>query len=89
MEKNLYIIAGHNGAGKTTFLREFIRDKDIKYIEVDEIVKDISIDNFSLLSIRAGKIALQRMDKFKKENVSFVIETTLSGLMWKKIISYR
>lgn len=86
MEKNLYIIAGHNGAGKTTFLKEFIRDKDIKYIEVDEIAKDISIDNFSLLSIKAGKIALQRMDKFKKENVSFAIETTLSGRMWEKII---
>ena len=86
MAKKLYIIAGHNGAGKTTFLKEFIKNKNLKYIEVDEIARGIAIDKFSLLSIRAGKIALRHIEKFKKEKMSFAVETTLSGKTWKKII---
>lgn len=62
MKKDLFIIAGHNGAGKTTFLGEFVKYKNLKYINADEIAKSISIDNFSLLSIKAGKIALKKME---------------------------
>lgn len=87
MKKELYIIAGHNGAGKTTFLKEFIKYKGLRYIDVDEIAKDISIDKFSLLSIKAGKIALKRIKRFKKEKVNFAIETTFSGKMWSTIIN--
>ncbi len=86
MKKELYIVAGHNGAGKTTFLKEFTRDRNLKYIDVDEIAKDISINKFPLLSIRAGKIALKRTMRLKKEKVSFAVETTFSGKMWKVII---
>ncbi len=86
MIKNLYIVAGHNGAGKTTFLKEFIKNRNLRYIDVDEIAKGISIDKFSLLSIRAGKIALRRIEKFRREKRNFAVEITLSGKMWKKII---
>lgn len=86
MKSKLFIIAGHNGAGKTTFLKEFIKHEKLKYIDADEIAKNISTDRFSLLFIKAGKIVLKRMKKFKKERLDFVIETTLSGKIWKSII---
>jgi len=86
MKSRLFIIAGHNGAGKTTFLKEFIKYEKLKYIDADEIAKNISTDRFSLLFIKAGKIALKMMKKFKREKQDFVIETTLSGKIWKPII---
>lgn len=87
MEKNLYLIAGHNGAGKTTFLREFIKAKKLSYINADEIAQEISKMRFPLLAIKAGKRALKRIKKFRKEGRDFAVETTLSGKMWKKLIS--
>jgi len=87
MSSKLYLIAGHNGAGKTTFLKEFIKTKKLSYINVDEIAQKISLDNFSLLSIKAGKIALKKIKKFLKKKSDFVVETTLSGKMWKRLIS--
>ena len=86
MKSKLFIIAGHNGAGKTTFLKEFIKQEKLKYIDADEIAKGISTDRFSLLFIKAGKIALKGVKKFKKERLDFVVETTLSGKIWKSII---
>jgi len=86
MKKELYIIAGHNGAGKTTFLKGFVKYKNIRYIDADEISKGISTDKFSLLTIKAGKIALKRMEQFKRDKEAFAIETTFSGKMWQAII---
>jgi predicted ABC-type ATPase len=84
---NLFLIAGHNGAGKTTFLKEFVKIKKLKYINPDEIAQKISIDKFSLLTIKAGKITLKRIEKLKKEKEDFIVETTLSGKIWKTLIS--
>jgi len=84
---NLFLIAGHNGAGKTTFLKEFVRVNKLKYINPDEIAQKISIDKFSLLTIKAGKITLKRIEKLKKEKEDFIVETTLSGKIWKTLIS--
>ena len=86
-KNNLFLIAGHNGAGKTTFLKEFVRVNKLKYINPDEIAQKISIDKFSLLTIKAGKITLKRIEKLKKEKEDFIVETTLSGKIWKTLIS--
>lgn len=87
MAKELYIIAGHNGAGKTTFLKEFIKDRNVKHIDVDEIARDISVNKFSLLAIKAGKIALKQIKQFRKKGLGFAVETTFSGKIWKRIIN--
>ena len=86
-KNNLFLIAGHNGTGKTTFLKEFVRVNKLKYINPDEIAQKISIDKFSLLTIKAGKITLKRIEKLKKEKEDFIVETTLSGKIWKTLIS--
>jgi len=70
MENKLYVIAGHNGAGKTTFLEEFVKRENLKYINVDEIAKSISVDSFSLLSIKTGKIALKRIQEFNLDSAN-------------------
>lgn len=82
----LFLVAGHNGAGKTTFLKEFVRIERVKYINADEIAQKISVNKPSLLAIKAGKIALKKIKKFRDERRNFVVETTLSGKMWEILI---
>lgn len=86
MKGKLFLIAGHNGAGKTTFLKEFVKIERVKYINADEIAQKISVDRFSLLAIKAGKIALKKIKKFRDERRDFVVETMLSGKMWKTLL---
>ncbi len=83
---NLILIAGHNGAGKTTFLKEFVKINKLKYINPDEIAQKISAKRSTLLNIKAGKIVLEKLAKLKKEKEDFVVETTLSGKMWRTLL---
>jgi len=87
VKPKLFLIAGHNGAGKTTFLKEFVKSKKLKYINADEIAQKISLDRSSLLAIKAGKISLRKIKKFRNKERNFAVETTLSGKMWKTLIS--
>ena len=66
-KNNLFLIAGHNGAGKTTFLKEFVNINKLKYINPDEIAQKVSVDRFTLLNIKAGKIVFEKIEKLKKE----------------------
>lgn len=86
MNNELYIIGGHNGAGKTTFLKQFVKQRGLKYIDADEIAKSIPEDKFSLLTLKAGRRAFKKLKRLKEEKDNFAVETTLSGKIWKKLI---
>jgi predicted ABC-type ATPase len=77
---NLYIIAGCNGAGKTTasytVLPEILNCKE--FINADEIARGLSPFQPEKVAIQAGRIMLQRIDELIKLNVDFAIETTLT-----------
>ena len=79
-DKNLYIIAGCNGAGKTTasytILPEIIECNE--FVNADEIAKGLSPFQPEKVSFEAGKIMLNRINELLKENESFAFETTLS-----------
>lgn len=79
-EKNLYIIAGCNGAGKTTasftILPEIINCKE--FVNADEIAKGLSPFQPESVAFESGRIMLNRIDELLKENQSFAFETTLS-----------
>ena len=78
---NLYIIAGCNGAGKTTasytVLPEILNCKE--FINADEIAKGLSPFQPETVSIQAGRIMLNRIDELLKANIDFAFETTLSS----------
>ena len=80
MTKTLYIIAGCNGAGKTTasltILPEIWECKE--FVNADEIARGLSPLNPEGVAIQAGRIMLQRIDELIQEGISFSIETTLS-----------
>jgi len=78
---NLYIIAGANGSGKTTFAKEYAREKGIEFINADEIALETKESN-----IKAGKIFLHKIDEHINSKSDFAIETTLSGKYTANII---
>ena len=80
MSKNLYIISGCNGAGKTTasftVLPEILQCKE--FVNADEIAKGLSPFNPESVAIEAGRLMLQRIDELLERDETFSIETTLA-----------
>jgi predicted ABC-type ATPase len=85
---NLYIIAGCNGAGKTTasytILPEILSCKE--FVNADEIAKGLSPFQPETVSFLAGRIMLERINELLAQNVDFAIETTLTTLSYRKTI---
>lgn len=80
MTKNLYIIGGCNGAGKTTasytILPEILDCKE--FVNADEIARGLSPFNPNSMAIEAGKLMLKRIKELLGRDESFAIETTLA-----------
>lgn len=80
MSKNLYIICGCNGAGKTTasftVLPEILHCKE--FVNADEIAKGLSPFNPESVAIEAGRLMLQRIEDLLNKDETFSIETTLA-----------
>ena len=88
MSKILYIIAGCNGAGKTTasftILPEIWHCQE--FVNADEIARGLSPLNPNSMAIPAGRIMLQRIDELLAQGVSFSIETTLATRSYVQLI---
>ncbi len=86
--KNLYIIAGCNGAGKTTasntILPELFDCRE--FVNADNIARGISPFNVEKVAFEAGRIMLSRIDELIKNQVDFAIETTLSTRSYVSMI---
>jgi predicted ABC-type ATPase len=86
MQKEIVIIAGANGVGKTTFARVFLQEYDYEFLNADEIAKSLSAQNPSEKKISAGKLFLQKLNEMVSQNKSLLIESTLSGKYLQKFI---
>jgi predicted ABC-type ATPase len=88
MNKNLYIIAGCNGAGKTTasftILPEILNCKE--FVNADEIAKGLSPFQPEKVSFEAGRIMLKRINELLESNQNFAFETTLATKSYKSKI---
>ncbi len=83
---NLYIIAGCNGAGKTTASFTVLPDMlDCdEFINADEIARGISPLNPEKVSIEAGRFMLTKIEKLIASNKDFAFETTLATKSYVK-----
>ncbi|MBQ0103848.1 MAG: zeta toxin family protein [Prevotellaceae bacterium] len=86
--KVLYIIAGCNGAGKTTASQTMLPEiwNCREFVNVDEIARGLSPFNSESMSIEAGRIMLKRIKELLKGDESFAIETTLSTRSYVRTI---
>lgn len=80
MVKNLYIISGCNGAGKTTasytVLPEILDCRE--FVNADEIARGLSPFNPESMAIQAGRLMLSRIEELLDKEETFSIETTLA-----------
>ncbi len=86
---NLYIIAGCNGAGKTTasetILPELLHCRE--FVNADNIARGLSPFNVESVAFEAGRIMLTRIDELLQSGVDFAIETTLSTRSYVSMIN--
>ena len=84
-EKNIFIISGCNGAGKTTasmtLLPEILNCKE--FVNADMIAVGLSPFQPEKVAFEAGRIMLERIDYLMDSNQSFAIETTLATKSYK------
>lgn len=76
------IIAGPNGAWKTTFAREFLPTEAgvVHFVNADLMAAGLSPLKPELAALNAGKLFLNELDRLAKLRLSFAFESTLSGL---------
>ena len=60
MKATIYLIAGPNGVGKTTFAREFLPKevKCVRFMNADEVARGLSPFAPEAAAIRAGRVVL-------------------------------
>jgi predicted ABC-type ATPase len=84
----LYIIAGCNGAGKTTAsyttLPEMLNCRE--FVNADNIAAGLSPFNPESVAIEAGRIMLQRIHSLLAENLTFAFETTLATKSYVSLV---
>ena len=85
---NLYIIAGCNGAGKTTASYSILPDMlgCKEFVNADEIAKGLSPFQPEHVAIEAGRIMLDRIKDLINRNVDFGFETTLATKSYTQLI---
>jgi len=88
MAKNLYIISGCNGAGKTTasytVLPDILGCKE--FVNADEIARGLSPFNPASVAIESGRLMLQRIEDLLSRDESFSIETTLATRSYVNLV---
>ena len=83
----IYIIAGCNGAGKTTFAGVFLPQeiKCLRFLNADEIARGLSPFAPAQSAIKAGRILLEEVAASLARKETFALESTLSGKTYIKI----
>jgi predicted ABC-type ATPase len=84
----LYIVAGPNGVGKTTFASKFLpKYADCQnFINADLIAQGMSPFSPEAASVRAGRLILSEIRFFARRRETFAFEATLSGRGYLRLI---
>ena len=87
-DKNLYLIAGCNGAGKTTasftILPEVLDCRE--FVNADEIARGLSPFQPEKVALEAGRIMLHRVGELLSRGETFALETTLATKIYQQKI---
>ena len=88
MGARLYIVAGCNGAGKTTAsfsLLPEILDCQV-FINADEIARELNPENVERVAFEAGRMMLEQINERIRNGETFAFETTLAARSYKETI---
>jgi predicted ABC-type ATPase len=88
VKKDLYIIAGCNGAGKTTasftILPNILNCRE--FVNADEIARGLSPFQPEKVSFEAGRIMIERINDLLNSKENFAFETTLATRSYRSKI---
>ncbi|MDY0222202.1 MAG: zeta toxin family protein [Desulfobacterium sp.] len=76
--KQLWVLAGGNGAGKTTFYNLHLAKYGIKFVNADLISIDINPENPKGSSYQAATVAAKIREDLIEQGISFCFETVFS-----------
>lgn len=81
MAPRLWLIAGANGVGKTTYAFRHIRavSGSAAFVNLDEIARGLSPLDVEAGRLAASRVAIGRIADLMQARVSFSLETTLAG----------
>lgn len=79
-EKIMFIIAGCNGAGKTTAFKQTLHESFgyPVFVNPDEIAKELCPEDVNRVQNQAGRQAVERIHEYLNGQDSFCVETTLA-----------
>ena len=77
----IYVIAGPNGVGKTSYANEYLPNeaKQLEFVNADLIARGLSPYDPDAVAMDAGRIALGRIRQLIAGKIGFTWETTMSG----------
>ena len=78
ISKQLWLLTGANGTGKSTFYRLFLETKGIHSVNADIIAKKINPENPEKVSYEAASLAIRLLEELLYQGTSFCYETVFS-----------
>ncbi len=76
--KQLWLLAGGNGAGKSTFYQQFLASTGLPFINADILAKELDADHPETVSYKAAKLAENLRLDLLRTGTSFCFETVFS-----------
>jgi len=77
-KKQLWLLAGANGAGKSTFYTHYLSGRGIKFVNADLIAREINPDSPESVSYEAASAAAGICEAMLDQGASFCFETVFS-----------
>jgi predicted ABC-type ATPase len=81
MPKQVVIVAGPNGSGKTTFVNQYVERFGFQYLGADEIAAQLAPNNFNEVKMQAGREFFKQLADLMAEGKNFVVESTLKPVI--------
>ena len=84
----IYLITGCNGAGKTTFAREFLLKEAgcVNFLNADYLALGLSPLSPEIAAMRAGRLLLSEFKALVARRKTFAVESTLSGITYLRLL---
>ena len=77
-DRFLIVIAGSNGAGKSTFFRQMLAPLGLHFVNADLLARELNPDDPSAVAYEAAALADQERRQLLEMGESFCIETVFS-----------
>jgi len=86
MPKNVIILAGPNGTGKTSFANQYVETSSYQYLSADAMAEKLAPQSFNEVKVKAGREFFKQITEMIAESKDIIVESTLSGLGFQRII---